>query len=400
MLNDYLKKDCNLQHIYVEFADGNTIFCDRTFPSGRFATDVLSIPEDVLAGISDLATDALTCLQVISAGMGTSNTFGEFRSCTEKIFRAIGKYPPFLYIDFEAEIESVKKLISEESMEDLLEKEQALLQYFKDGGSIVPTKGETSVDRKKVLEAKLMEMMSFLEQMKAILALPFSVLYFIAVMDTYAGLVVETHARSKSDLACVVHSLFSDDSYFRELNNDLFRVDDFLDYGQNVKIALLPKDSVKHPGETELVEQCLFPNFGQLLMYDFFKGLQAGHYTRKCENCGRYFFVEKATYQRFCSGIDPNNPKRSCQTAGRQLPAGRRQPVGEMPAHVLWKADDELIRKHRQRGKINETAYTSALSLIRGYYEEALCNQEYAAKQYYTDMELPNVYAKVGVTLR
>ena len=49
MLNDYLKKDCNLQHIYAEFTDGNTIFCDRTFPSGRFATDVLSIPEDVLA---------------------------------------------------------------------------------------------------------------------------------------------------------------------------------------------------------------------------------------------------------------------------------------------------------------------------------------------------------------
>lgn len=95
MLNDYLKKDCNLQHIYAEFTDGNTIFCDHIFPSGRFATDVLSIPEDVLAGISDLATEALTCLQVISVGMGTSETFGEFRNYIEKVFRTIKEYHRF-----------------------------------------------------------------------------------------------------------------------------------------------------------------------------------------------------------------------------------------------------------------------------------------------------------------
>ena len=398
MLQDYLESKCDLLHLYVDFSDGKTVFCGHSAPSGQFAADVLAIPESVIDEVLQYSLSVSANMKLIAKGVADHSVFADCRYKLVQMFLKIGKYPPFSYLDMDKEVGVIKELISESGMSRLLKNEHKLLEYYRHEGGEQPNDDRLPPSDKHALEHDLLDIMSVIERLETALSFPLSVGLFYYTMKTFSGLVAETHARTKNDLASVVKSLFSDETYWKDFDNELFRIEDYLDYGQNTKIALIPIES--ESGETVLVERCMFKVFSGLLLRDFFKGLEAGHYTRECENCGRYFLVEKATYQRFCNGVDPNNPKKSCQAAGRQLPVGKRQSVKDIPAHILWKASDELIRKHKQRGKIDEKACADALALIREYYNEALCDQKYAIGRYYDDMELKNVYEKVGVRIR
>ena len=55
-----------------------------------------------------------------------------------------------------------------------------------------------------------------------------------------------------------------------------------------------------------LAKRLNFDSYYSLILTDFFEGLHYGHYPRRCEICGKYFLMQSARRQKYCSyGIAP-----------------------------------------------------------------------------------------------
>ena len=137
-----------------------------------------------------------------------------------------------------------------------------------------------------------------------------------------------------------------------------------------------------------------FESYYSFVVTDFFEGLHYGHYPRKCEICGKYFLMQSARRQKYCSyGTAPqlyNGEKVSCRRYAAIL--GRSERAKDNPLRAAYTKRCSAIRSEKSRGTITAEFAAAAQDMAKRRLEQAEEDDIYAAREYYKDLERVKLY--------
>ena len=154
---------------------------------------------------------------------------------------------------------------------------------------------------------------------------------------------------------------------------------------------------------TETVAKRLnFDSYYSFILTDFFEGLHYGHYPRKCEICGKYFLMQSARRQKYCScGIAPElyrGKKITCRKYAAVL--NRKEKAENDPIVSLYNRRCGAIRTEVGRCTISKAFGEAAKHLAKEHKLRALADDQYAKTQYRKDMSREALYAEVDRDLK
>lgn len=145
-----------------------------------------------------------------------------------------------------------------------------------------------------------------------------------------------------------------------------------------------------------------FDSYYSFILTDFFEGLHYGHYPRKCEICGKYFLMQSARRQKYCSyGIAPElyrGNKITCRKYAAVL--NRKEKAENDPIVSLYNRRCAAIRTEVGRFTISKVFGETAKRLAKEHKLRALADDQYAKMQYKKDMSREALYAEVDRNLK
>ena len=147
-------------------------------------------------------------------------------------------------------------------------------------------------------------------------------------------------------------------------------------------------------GET-IARRMYFDKYYSFILTDFFEGLHYGHYPQRCQICGKYFLMQSARKQIYCSyGIAPEEYRGKKITCRKYAAVMHRKERAESdPVTVLYDKRCAAIRSEKSRGTITEEFAKAAKDLALEHKYRAHNDDVYARKQYKTDMSREKLYA-------
>ena len=150
--------------------------------------------------------------------------------------------------------------------------------------------------------------------------------------------------------------------------------------------------TARHGRQVVSAKRICFADYYSFILTDFYEGLHAGHYPRRCPVCRRYFLMKSARRQVYCLG---NAPK--ALTGGKELSCrkyaasiSQKELAENDPVKAAYRRCLTYIRVNRYRGNITENFAAAAKRYARDLKEHAMNNDEYARKQYYIDLKPAN----------
>ena len=162
----------------------------------------------------------------------------------------------------------------------------------------------------------------------------------------------------------------------------------------------VPKNKAS-PGETA-ARRMYFDRYYGFILTDFFEGLHYGHYPQRCGICGKYFLMQSARRQTYCSyGIAPveyRGKPISCRKYAAVL--HRKERAEGDPITNLYDKRCAAIRSEKSRGTITEEFAKAAKDLALEHKQRAHNDDAYAKKQYKADMEREKLYADTEIRMK
>ena len=119
----------------------------------------------------------------------------------------------------------------------------------------------------------------------------------------------------------------------------------------DVRLHLIPRETSPGSGTFKVYEYYEADRLQTMLKLDFYKGLEAGHLIRRCENCGRYFLLQKGYHTKYCDLPNPNNPKYTCAQLGYRLRGVKEEAEDSPLSQALYRCF-QRIDKDKSRGNI------------------------------------------------
>lgn len=147
-------------------------------------------------------------------------------------------------------------------------------------------------------------------------------------------------------------------------------------------------------GET-IARRMYFDRYYGFILTDFFEGLHYGHYPQRCGICGKYFLMQSARRQMYCSyGIAPIEYRGKSITCRKYAAVIHRKERAEGdPITNLYDKRCAAIRSEKSRGTITELFAKTAKDLALEHKQRAHNDDMYAKKQYKSDMAREKLYA-------
>lgn len=138
---------------------------------------------------------------------------------------------------------------------------------------------------------------------------------------------------------------------------------------------------------------------------DLFEGLAAGHYSWQCGICHRFFFMETAHKQLYCSTVNPEYGVPCAYVAKNKLNMPKQKKKDGF-GYAIWKKRYDSLRneKHKTNKNLPSAKYDvdvcdKAIELAKRHYEEAQIDFDYAQNQYEQDMVLRNLINEAKAAL-
>ena len=145
-----------------------------------------------------------------------------------------------------------------------------------------------------------------------------------------------------------------------------------------------------------------FDSYYSFILTDFFEGLHYGHYPRKCEICKKYFLMQNARRQKYCSyGIAPElyrGKKITCRKYAAVL--NRKEKAENDPIVTIYNRRCAAIRTECGRGTITKEYAEAAKRIAKEHKLRALADDQYAKTQYRKDMSREALYTEVDRILK
>ena len=109
-----------------------------------------------------------------------------------------------------------------------------------------------------------------------------------------------------------------------------------------------------------------FESYYSFIITDFFEGLHYGHYPRQCPICKKYFLMQSAARQKYCSEYAPFKLKGKPITCRKYAArTNRKELVAGNPVIRLYKNRCSAIRNEQKRGTVTPEFAAAAKSLAK-----------------------------------
>ena len=170
----------------------------------------------------------------------------------------------------------------------------------------------------------------------------------------------------------------------------------FFTYMDDVRIHLRPQETAPGSGTFKVYEYYVADRLQTLLKLDFYKGLEAGHLIRRCENCGRYFLLQKGYHTKYCDLPNPTHPKYTCAQLGYRLRGVKEEAEDSPLSQALYRCF-QRIDKDRSRGNITAEERTLLREKAKELYHTARTKPGMSYEAFNTSLSAERLYPLCGV---
>ena len=164
----------------------------------------------------------------------------------------------------------------------------------------------------------------------------------------------------------------------------------------DVRLQLVPRETSPDSGTFKVYEYYEATRLQTMLKLDFYKALEAGHIIRKCENCGRYFLLQKGYHTKYCDLPNSDNPKYTCAQLGYRLRGIKEDAEGSPLAQALYRCY-QRIDKDRSRGVITAEERTKLREKAQELYHQARTKPGTTYEAFDTSLAKERLYPRCGV---
>lgn len=370
----------------ADYRDGRVVFVGKSYPAGVFATHLLGqfYINDTAARIAVFRDDLnYHILKQLNDGYLNVTEFVKTGANTLEALKALPKLRPFDGLNIEEIRNSVTTLFTAETG-------QKICEYFADKAKLsLLTQDEIAAgtaDRMKTAtDLTLIE--NNITEIKSIL------LFF----DTLADDLILAHGNLLKFCNRIDEAERLDEAHLLPLALEIFAEHHFTQSGRYISV----KKNAKSVTGT-VAKRLNFDSYYSFILTDFFEGLHYGHYPRKCEICGKYFLMQSARRQKYCSyGIAPElyrGKKITCRKYAAVL--NRKEKAENDPIVSLYNRRCGAIRTEVGRCTISKAFGEAAKRLAKEHKLRALADDKYAKEQYKIDMNREALYAEVDRNLK
>lgn len=370
----------------ADYRDGRVLFGGKSYPAGVFTTHLLNqfYINDTAARIA-VFRDELNfhILRQLLDGYLNITEFVKTGTNTLEARKTLPKLRPFDGVNTEEIRNAVTTLFTEETGQEICD-------YFaaKAKLSLLPQEEIAAGTAERI---KAVADFSCTEQKIEDIR---SVLRFF---DTLADDLILAHDKLTQFCNHTDEAERLDEAHLLPLALDIFGEHHFAQGGRYIAV----KKNTKSKNAT-LAKRLVFDSYYSFILTDFFEGLHYGHHPRKCEICGRYFLMQSARRQKYCSyGIAPElyrGKKITCRKYAAVL--NRKEKAENDPIVSLYNRRCSAIRTECGRGTIKAEFAETAKRLAKEHKLRAQTDDRYAKEEYTKAMSREALYAETDKKMK
>lgn len=364
----------------ADYRDGRVIFGGKHYPAGMFAVHLLNqfYINDTAARIA-VFRDGLNfhILRQLQDGYLNISDFVKTGANTLQSLNALPKLKPFDGLKAEEIRNMVETLFTEQIG-------QAICEYF-------AAKAKLSLLPQDEIAVGTAERMKRTTDFSAIEERIAEIRSILCFFDTLSEDLIDAHGKLIKFCEHIDEVERLDEAHLLPPALKAFGEHHFTQSGKYIAV----KKNAKSANAT-LAKRLSFVSYYSLILTDFFEGLHYGHYPRRCEICGKYFLMQSARRQKYCSyGIAPElyrGNKISCRKYAAVL--NRKEKAENDPIAAVYNRRCAAIRTECSRGTIKAGFAETAKRLAKEHKLRAQKDNRYAKEEYRKDMSREALYAE------
>ena len=362
----------------VDFSEDQIYLAGRAYPKGSFSNEVLNIDEDEMMDLLLYIAPGFNARREMLEGKFDVDMFKQIAYSIDKIKMLLQKRMPFSLLDWELEQIRVDTVLSEYVT-------GAVTGYYE-----AQKNGEQPENLCEFLHGFFMHVLDFYVHA------PMDLSNFQKAIRGVERVLRDLDVRDESHLAMATHYFFTYPTTMPILQAS--RITDTISgftLSPDAKQEYVVLSDPDHPEELKVGRRMHFERLMDLLVTDFFEGLQVGHAPKKCAVCGRYFLTTNARPRKYCDGYAPDDPRgRSCQQVGARKQRAERERADDHPVKIVCEKRCNTIDHHLRQGKIDQEFAKKAKALARNKRDKALRDNGYYTGEYGNEMTQEAIYAE------
>lgn len=364
----------------ADYRDGRVIFGGKHYPAGMFAVHLLNqfYINDTAARIA-VFRDSLNfhILRQLQDGYLNISDFVKTGANTLQSFKTLPKLKPFDGLKAEEIRSTVETLFTEQIGQEICE-------YF-------AAKTKLSLLPQDEIAAGTAERIKRMADFSATEEKITEIRSILRFFDTLSEDLIDAHGKLIKFCEHIDEVERLDEAHLLPPALKVFGEHHFTQSGKYIAI----KKNTKSVNAT-LAKRLSFDSYFSLILTDFFEGLHYGHYPRRCEICGKYFLMQSARRQKYCSyGIAPElyrGKKITCRKYAAVL--NRKEKAENDPIAAIYNRRCAAIRTECGRGTIKTEFAETAKRLAKEHKLRAQTDDRYAKEEYRKDMSREGLYAE------
>lgn len=376
--------DISNRFLTADYRDGRVRIGGKSYPAGIYSNHLLNqyYKNDTAACISVYKQHGWNVAEQLEHGYLKTKDYILTGEEILHILDTLPKLKPFDTLDIEAERKRVSDLFAESvagSIIDFFSVRAAIAQ--RDEGQVALNIFPSDYESKKykIISTTISEVQSTLSFYNRIST---DMQKTFAELTAFVSRADETSRLDEAHLLPIALEIFGETP--SPLNVQ------YVPYKKNAKSQV-----------ATVARRLYFDSYYSFVLTDFFEGLHYGHYSRKCDICGKYFLMTSARRQRYCTGTAPyeiRGKKLSCRTYAASI--NRKELAAADPIVDIYTRRCNAIRSEKSRGMITEEFAAKALEIAKEYKLIAQDDDEYAKKQYSRNMKRDNLYTETDKRLK
>ena len=366
-----------LGYFAAVYRDGRVHIGNKSYAAGVYAVHLLNqyYKNDTAARIAVYKQYILQVRRQLEIGYLNESDFEKAGEEIQSILKTLPKLKPFDTLDVESEKKRVSELFTEENAVSIMDyfSRKGAISYMDKGAAILgvlpPAYDKELFKKCETMCSTVLTTLRFYDSISEDMRKAFEKLNgFVARID-------EADRFDERHLLPIAAEIFSETSF-----------------PLNTEYIALPKR--RNSDILVTARKMTFESYYSFVVTDFFEGLHYGHYPRRCEICGKYFLMQSARRQKYCSyGTAPqlyNGEKVSCRRYAAIL--GRSERAKDNPLRAAYTKRCSAIRSEKSRGTITAEFAAAAQDMAKRRLEQAEEDDIYAAREYYKDLERVKLY--------
>ena len=373
-----------VSYFTADYRDGRVHIGGKAYPAGTFATHLLNqyYKDDTAARISVYKQYNYAVIRELAQGYINPAGFVKCEEEIQHILDTLPKLQPFSMLDTNAERNRIAELFTAENavrIMDYLHRRGKVADM--DEGAVALGVVPKEYDKELFAHAE-----ALLSDVKSTLCF-----YDSLSNDMRHAFEKLTVFVKRADEATRL-----DEAHLLPIAMEVFGQAPF-----SVQTEYVSARKTRHSKKTVTAKRLYFESYYSFIVTDFFEGLHYGHYPRQCGICKRYFLMQSAARQKYCTGYAPVLLKGKQNTCRKYAARTNRKELAEgNPVVRIYNNRCSAVRVEKSRNRLTEEEAQKALALAKAHMQRAKQDSEYANGQYEIDMSHDKLYADAGIILK